>query len=366
MKTHRTDQWLRFETASRLLQSHKHHRMLDWPLSRWLGSDHLYTPAGWLDQTLREILQMPFVEIAGARGIGQKKLEKLLVAIDRARDAIERTGPVGCTIDDAEGEDVRDVTDFPYRVARDAHFRGATEACIWELDDPAWESVARLIQHHYLADFMLGRFCSSLQELHRSLWQVRISTLTRQPFSRLVRLQGFGDVKLHQSVSQILSLAFLLNALPVSNHELRISLLPAAITAANRWLTEWCLGEQEALPDVHAIRIDFLDPLLVQLEKDTNARLGIVARRRIGEGDRQPTLREIGNDFAVTPDRIRTLIHQAALVFRIRWPEGRGLLQGACAELSTRTGASAQRQLLQRIHQVFFGAYQRPSAQPPG
>ena len=359
MKTHRTNQERRFKTASRLLESHKHHRMLDWPLSRWLGSDHLYTPARWLDQTLRETLQMPFAAIAGASGIGQKKLEKLLVAIDRARDAIEGTGPAGCKIDDAEGDDVRHVTDFPYRVARDAHFRGAKEACIRELDDPAWESVARLIQHHYLEDFMLGRFCTSLQELHPSLWQVRISTLTRQPFSQLVCQKGFGELKLRQSVSQILSVAFLLNALPVSHHEMRISLLPGAITAANRWLTQLWLAEQETLPDVHAIRIDFLEPLLVQLEKDTNARLGIVARRRIGEGGRQATLREIGNDFAVTSDRIRTLIHQAALVFRIRWSEGRGLLQGACAEVSTRPDASDQRQLLQRIHQVFF-AYQRP------
>jgi len=64
--------------------------MLDWPLWRWLQTDERNTPAAWLYQTLRTILQVPFAEITETRGIGEKKLEKLLLAIDRARNAMGR------------------------------------------------------------------------------------------------------------------------------------------------------------------------------------------------------------------------------------------------------------------------------------
>ena len=54
---------------------------------------------------------------------------------------------------------------------------------------------------------------------------------------RLGRLQGCGPVRLRQSVCQVLSLAFLLNAVPVL-HDMRISLLADRIAEANQWLAQ--------------------------------------------------------------------------------------------------------------------------------
>jgi len=357
MKSGLAAQALRFETATRLLETHKHHRMLDWPLWKWLKSDHLYTPFRWLDLTLRETLQTPFAEIAGARGIGAKKLEKLLTALDRARSAIEGGLPVELgKVSMAMGDDVRGGTEFPYRVACDAFFLGSKKTPILDLDDRDWDCVTQLVRRHGLEEFMLGRFTSSLRELDRSLWHEKISTFTRRSFTQLSRMPGYGDVRICQSVSQILRVAFMLHALPETQGEMRIALFPATIAAANRWLTQVYYSESERLPDVHAIHKDFLQPLLTQLERDTNVRLAEVARRRIGIGAQQATLCAIGHDFGVTSDRIRTLIQQAAFVFHVRWPEGRYLLQGICAEFSNSGDAIDQRQLLERIRQVFFAA----------
>ena len=147
MKSGLAAQALRFETATRLLETHKHHRMLDWPLWKWLKSDHLYTPFRWLDLTLRETLQTPFAEIAGARGIGAKKLEKLLTALDRARSAIEGGLPVELgKVSMAMGDDVRGGTEFPYRVACDAFFLGSKKTPILDLDDRDWDCVTLLHQ----------------------------------------------------------------------------------------------------------------------------------------------------------------------------------------------------------------------------
>ena len=213
--------------------------------------------------------------------------------------------------------------------------------------------MSQLVRYHCLEDFVLGRFTISLRELHRSLWQERISTFTQRRFSELVHLHGYGEVRICQSVSLILGLAFLLSTLP-AHSDIRIAVLPATIAQANRWLVRLLFLEHEKLPDSQSIREDFLRPLLEQVEKDIGARVSEVTRRRIGEGSEPASLREISKDYGVTPDRIRTLIQQAAFVYHVRWPEGRYLLQGVCAELSARRDASIQQQILQRIHQVFF------------
>lgn len=153
----------------------------------------------------------------------------------------------------------------------------------------------------------------------------------------------------------ILRVAFLLSALP-AHRDIRVAVLPVTITEANRWLARLQFSEHEELPGSHSIRDDFLRPLLIQIEKDIGARVREIAERRIGAGDQPASLREVSNDFGVTPDRIRTLIQQAAFVFHVRWPEGRYMLQGLCAELSARRDATVQQQLLQRISQVFYGS----------
>lgn len=191
VKMSSTSQELRFKAASQLLETHKHDPMLDWPLRRWLQLDDRHLPAAWLDQTLRMMLQTPFAEIAEMRGIGEKKLEKLFAVIDRARNAI------GCdrgddffNVDETRRGSAGEGSRFSSRAARDAHFLGAAQTPVWELNDRDWDSIVQLVRHHYLEDFALGRFTSSLRELHRSLWEERLYTFTQRRFSELIRLRG--------------------------------------------------------------------------------------------------------------------------------------------------------------------------------
>jgi hypothetical protein len=211
-----------------------------------------------------------------------------------------------------------------------------------------------LIRHHCLEDYVLGRFAPSLRRLHRPQWQERISTLTRRRFSEIVRLKGYGDIRIRHAATTIPSIAFTLHALPASQ-DARLSLLSGRIAQAHHWLAQLQL-RLDCLPDAQSIRNELLRPLLTQLNEDTNTRLSQVAERRIGAGNESPTLQAIACEFHVTNDRIRTLLQQVAVVFHVRWQEGNYLLQGVCAELSAYSAATEQRHLLERIHQVFFGA----------
>lgn len=344
----------RFYLATRLLDTHQHHRLLDVPLWHWLQSDHLYVPVAWLDRTLREVLQLRLVEIASTQGIGDKKLEKLVLAVDRARIAITQDVSAGLgDTNRSTGDHASESMEFPYRVACDAHFVGAKHARLRDLDERGWRCVAQVIRHHGLEDFMLGRFAPSLRELDRALWDAKIATFTRRPLSELERLQGCGPLRLQQSICQVLSLAFVLNALP-TRHDMRLSLLVGPVAEANRWLAHLLSPERQELPEMQSIREGFLRPLLMQVENDGDARLGKVTRRRIGDGVQSITLREIGTEFGVTPDRIRTLLKQAAFILYVRWHEADYLLQGACAELSDRGDVTEQGQLLKRIQEVLF------------
>lgn len=124
-------------------------------------------------------------------------------------------------------------------------------------------------------------------------------------------------------VDLIENLAWLLSTLP-AHSDIRVAVLPVQVAEANRWIAQ--LQGHEQLPSVHSIREHFLERLLAQVKHDLGERgerVSDVTKRRIGEAGQVPTFREIGNDFGVMHDRIRQLIQQGAVVFHVRWPEGR-------------------------------------------
>ena len=348
-------QEFRFKAVSRLLETHGDDAMLDWPLQRWLQPDDRHLPAALLNQTVRTILQTPFAEIAGRPGIGETRLEKLFAVIDRAANAMGWDGGDSFHIaDEANGDSFFNRFGFPFHVVRNAYFLGAAKTPYWELTDRDWESMARLIRHHCLEDYVLGRFARALHGLHPSLWQERICTFTQQRFSELTWQKGFGHLRQTHVVDLIENLAWLLSTLPAQN-DIRVAVLPARIAEANKWIAQ--LQGHGQLPSVHSICEHFLEPLLAQVKHDLGERgerVSEVTKRRIGEAGQVPTFRDIGNDIGVTGNRIRQLIQQGAVVFQVRWPEGRYLLQGICAELSGRPDAADHQQLLQKIYGVFF------------
>ncbi len=278
--------------------------------------------------------------------------------LDRAQNALktDRADDFGDmdegTLSEQRGT-VNDEPGFPSQAAREVYFLGVANTPWWELNDRDWSSIVQLVRYHDLARFPLGRFASSLRDLHRSLWQERISNFSQRSFSQLFEMKGYGHVKLTQSVGLIYNLACRLSRLP-AHSDIRTTVFSTAITEASQWLTQWQFSEVEKLPDVPSILECFVKPLLLQVERDISGRVSAIAKRRIGDGGEPETYREISKDFGVTPNRIRTLIPPAVLVFDVRWPEGRDLLHRVCEQLSVQKNANVQQQLLLRISQVFF------------
>ena len=220
---------------------------------------------------MRTILQTPFAEIAGRPGIGETRLEKLFAVIDRAATAIGWDGAGSFpTADQANGDSFLSRFGFPFHVVRNAYYLGAAKTPYSELTDDDWESMARLIQHHFLEDYVLGRFAGALHELHPSLWQERICTFTQRRFSELTWQKGFGHLRQTQVVDLIENLAWLLSTLP-AHSDIRVAVLPANIAEANRWIAQLQFHGHEQLPSVHSIREHFLEPLLARLTRVRNA-----------------------------------------------------------------------------------------------
>ena len=358
MKHGDTSLEVRFGAASRLLATHEHDPMLDWPLRRWRRIGDWNLPTWMLNQNLRTILQTPFSKIAQIRWIGPVRLEQLVVLLDRARSALntDRADGFGKVHEGTlseQSDTVNDEPGFLSQAAREVYFLGVANTPWWELNDRDWSSIVQLVRYHDLERFPLGRFASSLRDLHRSLWQERISNFSHRSFSQLFEMKGYCHVKLTQSVGLIYNLAYLLSRLPADS-DIQTAVFPTTITEANRWLTQWQFGEAEKLPDVPSILEYFVKPLLIQVERDISGRVSAIAKRRIGDGGEPETYREISKDFGVTPNRIRTLIPPAVLVFDVRWPEGRDLLQRVCEQLSVQKKTNVQQQLLLRISQMFF------------
>lgn len=306
MKHGDTSPEVRFRAASRLLETHALDPMLDWPLRRWRRTGDWNLPTRMLNQNLRTILQTPFSKIAQIRWIGPVRLEQLVVLLDRAQIALNtnRADDFG-NLDEGTLSEQRDTVNdepgFPSQAAREAYFLGVANTPWWELNDRDWSSIVQLVRYHDLEQFPLGRFASSLRDLHRSLWQERISNFSQRSFSQLFEMKSYCHVKLTQSVGLIYNLACRLSRLP-AHSDIRTTVFSTAITEANQWLTQWQFSEVERLPDVPSILECFVKPLLIQVERDIGGRVSAIARRRIGDGGEPDSFREISKDFGVTPN----------------------------------------------------------------
>ena len=79
-----------------------------------------------------------------------------------------------------------------------------------------------------------------------------------------------------------------------------------------------------------------------------------MVRRRIGVDGPAETLEMIAVDVGLTRERVRQLTAKAAQIFRIRWPEGRFILDNVYTLFQTSPGSEEQLDIMHSILDVCF------------
>ena len=133
---------------------------------------------------------------------------------------------------------------------------------------------------------------------------------------------------------------------------LAIRLLPPLVRDAVSWAEAVLRGG--SAPDVQSIREEFLAPLFALIETDLGTETASMVRRRIGLDGPSETLERIAIDVGLTRERVRQITAKATQVIRVRWPEGKYLLDNVYALLQASPDVEEQLDLMHAVLDACF------------
>ncbi|MDX1946880.1 MAG: hypothetical protein SFU86_15870 [Pirellulaceae bacterium] len=298
-----------YETVRATLLGPEYADRLDKPLAYWALPADRRLPTAFLGRKLGELLSTPYPQLAATAGIGRKKLGtfvKLLVratksdtsppaALERLQQ--EESAPInGC---DAGGK-------FdPSRVSE----------VVWA----QWRDTAR---RHAVGQEWLGRLAPSLATLPTVIWDAPIGSYLDMTLFDMRRLKTHGEKRVQVVLEVFHTIHEMLGHIDPAR--LAVRLAPRNIAAAEDWLSE---AKGRGYPPAKSeIEQCLIEPLMKQLDVDAGETVGALSRGRLGVGMPADTVRNQSKTLGVTRARVYQMLEECNAVMRIRWPEGRRLL----------------------------------------
>ncbi len=293
-------------------------------------------------------MEKPYHTLLETKGVGESKLEKLIVLIERALKEFV------CQDEVAEGDSSGTT---PSAVTNDlggsslGRFPAAETISLSELTTTAWQHICQSIKRHSLDHYPLGRFSETLDELPRGLWNCPLSDFVDHSIGELKQLKGYGDQRIASVLKVLVTTANLVAQCPSDTH-LAIKVFPARIERLSSWINRVLRDDQ--LPDYSSLCQHFVIPLLHQLEFDLGSQPAEMIERRLGVESEPETLDQIGESFNLTRERIRQLTLRAPEVMEVRWPEGKHLLDDFFEKFRSSGEAVRHVELIRRTLNLFF------------
>ena len=284
------------------------------------------------------MLALSYDELVETPGMGDRRIGKLIDVLERARRQSDPASAV-----------TREHTPTPSpNGVPSAVVQTITPDKLTELDWLAWRHALRA---HGLERENLGRFAGSLSDLPQGLWSVPLIEYADRPLQEIRTMGGHGPVRVGQVLDVFYRIAQTIASCP-ANTPLAIRLLPPLVRDALLW-TERVLHER-SLPSVADIRESFLKPLFTLLETDMGPETMAMVRRRIGLDGPAETLEQIAIDVGLTRERVRQIALKAVQVTRIRWPEGKFILDNVYAHFQSSPGCDEQLDLMHAVLDACF------------
>ena len=292
----------RFEQLREILLSDQHSCRLDRQLACWVLPTDRRLPMVFLDRTLRDLLNTPFVELRASHGVGRKKLHVFLVLLARAAG----TSPAELC--------ERHIETPPAAVAaRNGFDPTAVSEVVWT----QWR--ATVVKWELEAE-ALGRFASSLEGMPRVIRNTPLSTYAELGLEEIRRMKTHGEKRV-QAILEVFYNIHAMLAGKTPHEHLVIRLVPRLIDRAENWLSGQL--RTAGVPDEHEILDKFIDPLLGQIRVDTSRQVSRLAEARVGQDGPACSVRRLAQRMVLTRARVYQLLDEINDVMTVRWPTGR-------------------------------------------
>jgi hypothetical protein len=332
-----------FESLREGLLKPRYSDRLEFPLAFWTLPNDRRLPLSLLDYTLRKVLETDFEQLADTAGIGVKKLQSLLLLLQRAAQDAPPSIPI--TLESAPAASAP-ATNGRFRPV-DA--KGKFDPAL--VSEALWREWRETAEAYGLGEEKLGRLAPSLLELPTVIWETPLKAYLPQSLNDIRRLRTHGEKR----VRVVLEVFFVVHEMlrKAGQHpRLRIQLSPTFVHPLEHWFQE--IQGRSFPPTLQELRDHLARPLIEQLKLDVGAEVIKLVRGRLGIDGPSMPVRQQARDLGVTRARIYQLLEECDRVMSVRWPEGRRHFQELHARMEREAPDSPALEFLTAVYELFF------------
>lgn len=325
-----------YERIRRVLLQAPNDGRLDQTLSYWVLPTDRRLPIALLDQTVRELIEMPLEALMQTPGIGQKKIVGLFDLLRRASKSEAPQEPFGLGNTSLDQKPNRYV-DAAHAKGRS---RGPSSASYLSEDkddglsalpfDPGlvseevWRSWCDTIERVGLAHQKLGRIAPTLRTLPTVIWQKELSEYSLKSLAEIRQLKTHGSKRVN-AILEVFHAIHEAVSTSVLHERLELLIVPRFVPKITDWLIQANLSS--ASVSVDRFRKKLVRPLVDQIENDLGEPIADLVAQRLLIDAEPITVKQQAEKLQVTRARVYQLLDDCAQVMQVRWPEGRWLLR---------------------------------------
>jgi len=296
-----------FETFRRTLLGGPYARHLERPLAYWALPSDRRLPLAFLGRTLRDLLEVPYAELAATPGIGQKKMRSFVKLLAR----VASTDPTALPDDPALGPE-----NGPTRVR--AHEPQGFDAA--SVSEVVWAQWRASVVEHGLAGELLGRLAPSLKNMTRVIWSRPLGDYTGKTLAEIRAMKTHGEKRV-RAILEVFHGAHALVAQMGTQEHLVVRISPRLIDGVETWISQAL--QRRVLPGDEEIAACFVGPLLEQVRRDASRQVVQLAENRLGIHAPPTSVRQAARVLGLTRARIYQLLNEISDILSVRWPLGR-------------------------------------------
>lgn len=326
-----------YESLRNTLQGKAYAGRLERPLAFWALPSDRRLPTALLSNTLRELLNQSWDQLAATAGIGRKKLETLIKLLVRA------------TKEDAQGATAEDLPGADEMPADGRDEKGRFDP--QRVSDMVWVKWRDTVRRQGIGGEKLGRLTPSLQSLPSVVWNTPLSFYLDISLGEMRNLKTHGEKRVAVVLEVFHTIHEMLGHIDPQG-ELAVRLAPRTIVAAEEFMAE--ARSRSFPPTREEIEQQLVEPILQQLAIDAGDTVAKLARGRLGIRIEAESVRNQSKSLGVTRARVYQMLEECHNVMSIRWPDGRRQLDEFAQWLDEVYASAEAANLLASLRELLY------------
>ena len=326
-----------FQTVSSQLKDDRYADRMEKPLAYWALPNDRRLPLALLGRSIKELIDLPFDEIAATPGIGQKKIGSLVKLLNRAT----KDHPPGVTLPATE---VADKKTMPV-------WRKGQKFDPTVVSEALWAEWRETVKKHNIGRTKLGRIAPTLQALPTVIWHSPMDDYINHTVAEIRAMKTHGEKRV-RVILEVFCVAYEVLATAGTDGNVAVRLSPKFIESLEQWIHA-TLGAP-GVPSAAEIKEKFTMPLLNQLAIDAGTVVHRLAEERLGIHTAPQSVRLQAKRMGITRARVYQLLEDCGKIMDVRWPEGQWLVKQLAAKFAAEAKPNADLRQFAATVELFY------------